>query len=93
MAPELFCKKTNYNPFKVDVWALGVLLYYLYEGCYPFRGYNEKELSRNISIGAYTFKKCDNDMREVISSILKVDPNERCSTDELEEQMRVLSNF
>lgn len=42
MAPELFCKKNIYNPFKVDVWALGILLYYLHEGCYPFKGYNEK---------------------------------------------------
>lgn len=42
MAPELFQKKVIYNTFKVDVWALGILLYYLYEGCYPFKGYNEK---------------------------------------------------
>jgi serine/threonine protein kinase len=30
MAPELFEKKGAYQPTKVDVWALGVLLYYLY---------------------------------------------------------------
>lgn len=30
MAPELFCKKSIYQPFKVDVWALGILLFYLF---------------------------------------------------------------
>ena len=42
MAPELFEKKNVYNPAKVDAWALGVLLFYLYEGTYPFKGYSEK---------------------------------------------------
>jgi len=59
MAPELFEKKTVYSPMKVDVWALGVLLYYLHEGCYPFRGYNEKDLIRSIFNGNVSFKKCD----------------------------------
>lgn len=30
MAPELFEKKSIYSPIKVDIWALGVLLYYLH---------------------------------------------------------------
>jgi serine/threonine protein kinase len=77
MAPELFCKKNVYNPFKVDVWALGILLYYLYEGCYPFKGYNEKELSRNITAGVFAFKKCPHGMREIIGLALKVDPDQR----------------
>jgi serine/threonine protein kinase len=63
MAPELFYKKSIYNPFQVDIWALGILLYYLYEGCYPFRGYDEKDLSRSISLGLFAFKKCDIIMR------------------------------
>lgn len=83
MAPELFCKKGVYNPFKVDVWALGILLYYLYEGCYPFRGYNEKELCRNITLGVFTFKRCQAAIREVINLALRVDPNERISAVEL----------
>lgn len=81
MAPELFCKKSIYNPYKVDIWALGILLYYLYEGCYPFRGYNEKELSRNISHGVYSFRKCGIEMRKIINSILVVDPAQRLTAD------------
>ena len=79
MAPELFTKKGIYSPFQVDVWALGILLYYLYEGCYPFRGYNEKELSRNITQGVFSFKRCEPAMVELITSALKTNPNERIS--------------
>lgn len=60
---------------------MGILLYYLYEGCYPFRGYNEKELSRNISNGVFGFKKCDIEMREIINSVLVVDPAQRLTAD------------
>jgi serine/threonine protein kinase len=87
MAPELFCKKNVYNPFKVDMWALGVLLYYLFEGCYPFRGYNEKELSRNISTGIFSFRKSDPSIQDVICSALWVDPVERVSADELQSML------
>ena len=66
-----------YNPFKVDVWALGVLLYYLYEGCYPFKGYNEKELCRNITLGVFAFRKCHPVMQEVIGAALQSDPDQR----------------
>jgi len=63
MAPELFAKKNPYNPFKVDVWALGILLYYLFEGTYPFKGYNEKDLIKNINSGNVIFKKCETDKK------------------------------
>jgi serine/threonine protein kinase len=64
-----------------------VLLYYLFEGCYPFRGYNEKELSRNISTGVFTFRKSDPSMREVICSALRVDPGERVSAGALQSML------
>ena len=37
MSPEIIDKKT-YDPFKVDVWALGVLFYRILVGTYPFQG-------------------------------------------------------
>lgn len=34
MAPELITRK-NYDPFKADVWAFGVMLYWMALGYYP----------------------------------------------------------
>lgn len=83
MAPELFEKKNVYDPLKVDVWALGVLLYYLHEGCYPFKGYNEKDLSRNIFAGKFNFVKCEGMARKAIEGALTVDPNARLTVSDM----------
>ena len=37
MAPEITARKT-YNPCCVDVWALGVLLFRMITGFFPFKG-------------------------------------------------------
>ena len=34
MAPELVSKK-QYDPFKADIWAFGILLYWLVLGYFP----------------------------------------------------------
>ena len=47
MAPELV-RKSEYDGRQVDMWALGVLLYALLSGTFPFRGQNEKELYGKI---------------------------------------------
>jgi MAP/microtubule affinity-regulating kinase len=83
MAPELFEKKSVYNPFKVDVWALGILLFYLYEGTYPFKGYCEKDLIKNIVSGVIIFKRSDNTTRELITSLLHLDPAARPDAQQL----------
>jgi serine/threonine protein kinase len=57
MAPELFEKVPSYSADKVDVWALGVCLFYLVEGTYPFRGYDDKDLARKIRQGRFTMCK------------------------------------
>lgn len=47
MAPEIVSKIEYAGP-PVDVWALGVLLYALLCGRFPFKGTNDKELYSNI---------------------------------------------
>ena len=47
MAPELV-RKHEYDGRQVDMWALGVLLYALLTGTFPFRGANETELYGKI---------------------------------------------
>ena len=47
MAPEIV-SKIEYSGPPADIWALGVLLYALLCGKFPFRGQNDKELYNNI---------------------------------------------
>jgi len=48
MSPELFEKACSYEADKVDIWAVGVCVFYLVEGSYPFRGYDDKDLGRKV---------------------------------------------
>jgi|TARA_B110000305_G_C19447373_1_gene645645 MAP/microtubule affinity-regulating kinase len=50
MAPELV-RKNEYDGRQVDMWALGVLLYAMLTGMFPFRGQSESELYGRIQRG------------------------------------------
>jgi serine/threonine protein kinase len=47
MAPELTLKRLC-DPFKAEVWAIGVLFYKLLTGKFPFKGENDKALYKEI---------------------------------------------
>jgi MAP/microtubule affinity-regulating kinase len=47
MAPEI-TRKTDYEGRPVDMWALGVLLYVMLTGTFPFRGVSEQDLYQRI---------------------------------------------
>jgi serine/threonine protein kinase len=52
MSPEII-KKQFYNGFKADIWALGVLTYFLLKSSYPFKGNSEKEIFSRILAAQY----------------------------------------
>lgn len=54
MAPEIF-KKLNYDN-KVDIWALGVLIFYMLFGDFPFKGTFLLNLGMNVEFEIE--KKC-----------------------------------
>jgi len=56
MCPELV-KKIAYNGAKADVWALGIILYLMLVGNFPFRASNEPELYRLILNGKYRYRE------------------------------------
>lgn len=45
MAPEIF-SKVGYGE-KVDIFAVGVMLYTMYNGTRPFKGKTESEIIKN----------------------------------------------
>ncbi|KAL6084037.1 hypothetical protein STEG23_029952, partial [Scotinomys teguina] len=53
-APEQVLGK-GYDGKKVDVWSLGVLLYFITTGYHPFRGSSVEEIEEKITTGSYDF--------------------------------------
>lgn len=80
-APEV-CKNSSFNPFKSDVWSLGVLFYRLFTYSYPFEGFTKDEL-KNAIINGYYCERISGDIRKVVDKMLVVNPDERISIDKL----------
>lgn len=58
------------------MWALGVTLFYLCEGRYPFKGYDEKDLYRAIRACKYETKKITSQpITRIIEQTLVADPH------------------
>jgi len=49
-APELYRDESYAGP-PVDIWAMGVLLYFMVQGHLPFGGSTISQLKRNVLIG------------------------------------------
>lgn len=52
MSPEIILRK-NYCGKKADMWALGIMLFVMLSGYFPFRGANEKETFNKICRGLF----------------------------------------
>lgn len=52
MAPEVFGEKVTYN-YKIDIWGLGIVAYFLVTGDIPFNSPSMSELESLIKNGEY----------------------------------------
>jgi serine/threonine protein kinase len=57
LPPEMASGEEYSSNRKLDIWALGVILYRMVEGVYPFEGKNTKEIIINILKGKLEFNK------------------------------------
>ncbi|CAD8146059.1 unnamed protein product [Paramecium octaurelia] len=79
MAPELV-NKQDYFGKPVDVWALGVLLYVLLTGHFPFKGSNDSDLYGQIKKGIYQKVNASPQCQKLISQMLTIRASERITT-------------
>ena len=84
MAPELL-QRGSYD-YTVDIWALGILLYELMHGYSPFRAKKIKDIYNKIKKQRIHFhKSITEEVKELITGILKITPSERMSIEEILE--------
>ena len=83
VAPEIWRNKPY--EYKCDIWSLGCIIYELCKLKPPFRGTNIKELRDNIKRGIYEPIQniYSNDLKNIISLMLRQNPKERPSAKEL----------
>ncbi len=79
LAPEILM---GHSDIRADNWALGVVLYLIISGRFPFKGDSVKATLAGIFHGAFTFDhpqfyKASYEVKDLISKLLTRNPNER----------------
>ena len=86
MAPEIV-RKQEYTGFASDIWALGIVLYVMLTGRFPFKAKSEKELFSRIIVGNYLPPACMGfETKHLVAKMLAVDPQKRPCAAELQRE-------
>lgn len=82
--PEVASGSDLFSPFKVDVWAAGIVLYIMVIGKYPFSGSNVYTLFESISKAEYAIPDTlDPILVDLLHGILHADPRHRLTIQEI----------
>ena len=85
IAPEILVSKEGHS-YEVDIWAIGVITYTMLVGRPPFQSKNSKATCNKIKKNQYSFPEniyLSRESKNFISSLLKLNPKERLTLDEI----------
>ena len=91
MAPEIVMRREYYG-FPVDVWSLGVLLYAMLCGCFPFTANSYPNLYKKIAVGQFSMpKNLSQNVRDVLRRMLCVNPPKRITMNQVRRHQWTVS--
>lgn len=83
-SPPEIIKGLPHNPIYVDSWSLGVILYMLFYGCFPFNSCSIPELLQSIINAEITLPVQPSDLAvDLFNRLLVADPSKRLSPAEI----------
>jgi tribbles homolog 1/2 len=84
VSPEILKANTTYSGKAADMWSLGVILYTMLIGRYPFNDSEHASLFAKISRGQFVIPEClTSKARCLIRSLLRRDPDERITSEDI----------
>ena len=96
MSPEIiksYARPVYYDPFVADIWALGVILFLLFNKNYPFnpqsKRFLESMLSRSMNWNSYQTPSTG--LKQLLNSIFEPDPDLRIRIKHLSQHYWVLN--
>ena len=102
MPPEMFDKNSFESNTKIDIWSLGIILYLLFYGKFPFEGKNNDETISQIIKQPLIIpenKKISETMFQLLTNLLNKNPEKRIDTcsdlfsDWFDDEEMVLHSF
>jgi serine/threonine protein kinase len=82
-APEML-RSGVYNTYSADVWALGILLFVMVTGRFPYSSDNDRVIKHMIQTGQLTLlPRMDEKVVQLFKRMTMVDPDERLTVDEV----------
>ena len=82
-APEMV-KGDIYKGSTVDIWSMGVVLYYMICGCFPFQEEDNSKLFKKIIQGKFTIPMhVSTQGRELLYKLLEINPRKRINISQI----------
>lgn len=83
MSPEIILKREYYGA-PADSWALGILLYRITAGYFPFVGKTDKDLHKKIVDLEFNYSSRASDLlKNLLSKILLFEPGKRITATDI----------